>query len=110
MRPTDLVVRMYARRLRDGSWRAVCVDYDLEAAGASYEAAMASLDDAVVGYLETVFETGDPDSIPALLRRRAPIRERLLYWFAHLRSRATGATLLARETVLPMTLAAHGQA
>lgn len=102
MRPVDLVVRMYARRLPDGSWRAVCVDYDLEAAGPSYEKAMASLDDAVVGYLETVFETGDPDSIPALLERRAPPRERLLRRLAEPRAaRSVIARVGAERTRAP---------
>jgi len=81
IRPLDLVLRCYLRRVRGSAnrWVAHCIDLDLWATGDSLEAARRSMDDAVVGYLETVLDTTDHDSIPRLLRRRAPLRY-VLFW------------------------------
>lgn len=72
VRPLDLVLRCYLRRVRGSEqrWVAHCIDLDLWAAGDSPEAARRSMEDAIVGYLETVLDTQDQESIPRLLRRR----------------------------------------
>lgn len=81
VRPLDLVLRCYLRRVRGSEqrWVAHCIDLDLWAAGDSPEAARRSMEDSVVGYLETVLDTQDQASIPRLLRRRAPLRY-VLFW------------------------------
>ena len=81
LRPLDLVLRCYLRRVRGSAdrWVAHCIDLDLWATGGSPEAARRSMDDAVVGYVETVLDTKDHDSIPRLLQRRAPLRY-VLFW------------------------------
>jgi hypothetical protein len=81
LRPLDLVLRCYLRRVRgrENRWVAHCIDVDLWATGDSLEAARHGMDDAVVGYLETVLDTKDRESIPRLLRRRAPLRY-VLFW------------------------------
>jgi hypothetical protein len=82
LRPIDLVFRCIAWPEREGSrppWRAVCIDLDLWANGASANEAHLRLRQAITGYLETVFDTKDAESIPRLIRRRAPLRYRLLW-------------------------------
>lgn len=89
VRPVDLVLRCYARRTgtnRD-KWIAHCVDLDLWAAGKSFEGARESMDLAVRGYLATVFDTQDRDSIPRLIRRRAALRYLALWYVISLWSR-----------------------
>jgi predicted RNase H-like HicB family nuclease len=81
VRPLDLVLRCYLRRVRGSEkrWVAHCIDLDLWATGDSPEAARRGMDDAVVGYVETVLDTQDRESIPQLLRRRAPLHY-VLFW------------------------------
>ena len=77
LRPRNLILRCYAQQDpdRSGQWIAHCIDLDLSAGGRTALDARASLHEAVRGYLETVFDTKDEDSIPDLLRRRAPFWE-----------------------------------
>ncbi len=58
-------------------WLSHCIDLDLYASGKSLEDAKTSLFDAIQGYLETVFDTEERDSIPELLNRKAPLFYRL---------------------------------
>lgn len=76
VRPADLVLRCYGRRTGRSPrrWVAHCIDLDLWAVGDDWEGTRRSLEDAIVGYLETVLDTRDQRSIPALVRRRAPTR------------------------------------
>ena len=69
-----LVFRCYIRRAgrQEGRWVAHCIDLDLWASGPSAAAARSSLEDAIPSYVEAVLDTEDTDSIPQLLRRRAP--------------------------------------
>jgi hypothetical protein len=57
-----------------------CVDLDLWAVGSDFLGVRESLEDAITGYLETVLDTEDGASIPALLKRRAPLRYVLLWY------------------------------
>jgi hypothetical protein len=84
LRPVDLVFRCIAWPERNASprrvWRAVCIDLDLWATASSANEARGSLREAIGGYLETVLNTEDLDSIPRLIRRRpAPLRYRALW-------------------------------
>lgn len=81
LRPIDLVLRCYVRRVRKSErrWVAHCIDLDLWAAGDSLGDARTGMRCAITGYVETVLETEDLDSIPPLLRRRAPLRYRSLW-------------------------------
>ncbi len=80
MRTESLILRCYVRpdaaRKR---WMAHCVDLDLWASGTTLAEAKQSLHDAIYGYLETVLESDDEQSVSSLLQRRSPLRY-LLYW------------------------------
>ena len=71
-----LVLRCYVRKSgrTPERWVAHCIDLDLWASSSSPYGAKKSLEDAIQGYLEVVFDTKDDASIPRLLRRRAPLR------------------------------------
>lgn len=87
VRPVDLVLRCTVRRdpQRPGRWLACCVDLDLYAVGGDLEGAAHSLAQAVEGYLETVLDPSKPGPVDHLLRRRAPLRERLYYRYLVMR-------------------------
>lgn len=75
IRPPDMILRCYLRRTgRDARWVAHCIDLDLWAVGKSAHDARHSLEDAINGYVETVLDTEDEESVVPLLRRRAPLR------------------------------------
>lgn len=80
VRPQALVLRCYGRRAgRERSrWIAHCIDLDVWAVGGSIDEVRESLESAISGYLETVFDTEDQASIPRLLLRCAPLRYVLL--------------------------------
>lgn len=79
MRPEDLFLRCYAYQRRDGSWYAVCIDLNLDAEAPSLNAVRASLEHAITGYLQTVLETGDKESLLHLIRRPAPTKDFVRY-------------------------------
>ena len=82
MRMPDRSVRCFSEPdpERPGRWRARCVDLDLWASGNTDAEARRSLHDAVEVYLETVLDTQDRESIPALLRRGSLLE--ILRWQA----------------------------
>ena len=80
-KPSDLVLRCYAHRVKGGRWFGVCVDLNLAAEADSPEQLKKKLNDIILSYLEIVLETDDKDSIPSLLSRRAPINDWLKYYF-----------------------------
>lgn len=87
VRPVDLVLRCTVRRdpQRPGRWLACCVDLDLFAVGEGPEGAARSLTQAVEGYLEAVLDPSKAGPVSHLLRRPAPLRERLYYRLLMLR-------------------------
>lgn len=60
-------------------WVATCLEFNLVAQGRTFDEALKSLEDAIEGYVQTVFNTDDALSIPDLLHRPAPLSKRLLY-------------------------------
>lgn len=109
LRPADLVVRCYVRRVRGSKerWVAHCIDLDLWAAGDSLDTARSGMRCAIAGYLETVLDTADQDSIPRLLRRCAPLRYRMFWQVGRVSRQARRALLDIRpfEEALPFRLA-----
>lgn len=81
MKPTDLVLRCYAREDDSGQWSAVCIDLGLAAQGDNFEEAKVKLDEQVKDYLSAIFAEGSEESQHAreLLSRKAPISQRLTY-------------------------------
>lgn len=79
MKPSDLILRCYGYERRDGTWYAVCIDLNLDAEGSSINDVKRSLNHAIRGYLETVSEGEDCDSLVHLIWRPAPLKDRVLY-------------------------------
>lgn len=113
VRPRQLALRCYIRKSGrvEGRWVAHCIDLDLWAVGSSLEGAKKSLEEAILGYLETVLETEDRESIPRLLQRRAPLGYialwhliRLMTRIRHDGNRPLGGTSF--EEPIPFRLAA----
>ena len=79
MSPARFVLRCYGHRTRKGNWYGACLELNLATEADSLEELRAELNDIIVSYVESVFETEDQDSIPELLTRKAPFRDRLKF-------------------------------
>ena len=79
IKPQDMVLRCIAHRTSRGTWVAKCIDLDLATEEGSLEEAKQDLMSMVISYLSTIIDTEDPDSIPALLLRRGPWYDRLIF-------------------------------
>lgn len=79
MRLEDLFLRCYAYQRWEGSWYAVCIDLNLDAEAPSFDAVRCSLNEAIIGYLQTVLETQDKESLVHLIRRPAPTKDLIRY-------------------------------
>jgi len=110
MKPDEMVLRAYAIQKGDASWRAVCLDFSLAAQGKTAEEAFASLRQAIIGYIETVYDTEDHRSIPKLVKRRAPAGDWFLYGLARTLDHASTARMKVQEIMLPMRLDANAAA
>lgn len=82
MRMEQLFLRCYAKQMTNGQWYAMCIDLNIDAEAESLQGVKASLEDAILGYLETVTDTDNRSSFEALLRRPASLSHRLFYYFA----------------------------
>jgi hypothetical protein len=69
----------------DGEWEAVCLDLCLSVQGRSFDEVRAKLDQSIAGYAEYVAEL-PVDEQEQFLRRRAPLSQRLEYYWTVLRS------------------------
>jgi len=106
--PGELVLRCYGHRQHDGSWYGVCLDLNLAVQADSVESLRRKLRDVIADYIETVLDTKDTGSVPALLTRRAPLSDWLTYYFIGLALfvRRLPDSLTFKET-LPFHLACN---
>lgn len=74
--PAELVLKCYGTRLSSGQYFAVCLDFNLAVEADSIKEVKRKMVDAIESYVETVIDTKDKESIPALLKRPAPLQ----YW------------------------------
>jgi hypothetical protein len=81
---SDLVLRCYGRKVSDGQWYGVCVDLNIAAEAGSKDEMLEKIGDMVKSYLEAVIDTDDPDSIPHLLKRPAPLKDWVAYYLIKL--------------------------
>lgn len=79
MSPARFVLRCYAHRTRKGNWYGACLELNLATEADTLEELRVELNDIIVSYIESVFDTEDQDSIPELLTRQAPLRDRLKF-------------------------------
>jgi predicted RNase H-like HicB family nuclease len=63
---------------RDGEWEAICLDLDIAVQGRSFDDVLASLQQAIALYLETVADL-EPEERRSLLHRSAPLSVRLKF-------------------------------
>lgn len=75
----DLILRCYGYKTPRNTWIAKCIDLDLATEEDTFQEARRSLEEAIEGYIETVLDTEDKESIVRLLQRKSPIRDRLIY-------------------------------
>ena len=79
MSPARYVLRCYAHRTRKGNWYGACLELNLATEADTLEELRAELNDIIVSYVESVFDTEDEDSIPDLLTRQAPLRDKIKF-------------------------------
>lgn len=66
----DFVFRCYTEKLPDGQYEAVCLDLTLVDRRTTLEEAMAALDEDILGYLASVYASGDQaTALPRSVRR-----------------------------------------
>lgn len=78
--PDKLVLRCYGHKIKQGKWFGVCLEFNLAAEANSPDELRQKIGDMISSYIETVLDTEDNTSIPALLSRRSPIRNWLIYY------------------------------
>lgn len=69
---------------KNAYWVSTCLELNIMAQGATYEDSLIELNDAIVGYLDTVYDTNDSSTIQRLLQRRAPIYKWVIFYFSKL--------------------------
>ncbi len=84
IKPADLVLRCYGHKKKNGKWYGVCLELNLAAEAKDREELKDKLFEMIKSYIDTVFDTDDRDSIPDLLRRNAPIKDWLFYYYIKL--------------------------
>ena len=104
--PQNLIVRCLARREGD-VFVAICVDLTLAAQGATLHEAREKLHAQIASYIGEAL-TVDRKYAPALLSRKGPLADRLVYRFCQLRSmmRKHGRNFFVYSEALPLKLAA----
>lgn len=75
MKPKSLILKCLAEQV-DGQWSILCLDFDLAAQGATLDQAKVSLDAMLKEYLYDALAGKHKDAASYLLRRRAPLK----YW------------------------------
>jgi len=78
---SKLILKCYGSRLASGRWHGICLNFNLAAEAETVEELRSKLHEMIESYIETVLDTSDADSIPALLSRCAPILDWLNYYF-----------------------------
>ena len=69
------ILRCVVERTPDG-WQAICIDLDIAVQGATFDEAVASMEESIEVYLESVMALPEPDRL-RLLNRRVPFFRRL---------------------------------
>jgi len=79
MKPQNLILRCYGYRTSRNTWAVKCIDLNIAEEEDTLPKAQKALEEAIKGYIETVMDTDDNASIPALLTRKSPIQDRIVY-------------------------------
>jgi|LQYC01.1.fsa_nt_gi hypothetical protein len=79
--PDKLILKCYGYKIKDKPWVGVCLNFDFSIQADSIEELEIKMNNVIRSYVESVLDTEDVRSIPALLTRRAPVKEWLIYYF-----------------------------
>lgn len=80
MKPQGLLLRCYAECV-DGQWQALCLDLCLAAQGERFQEVKRSLEDMILDYVRDAVVGVDRDFADVLLRRPAPLKYWLKFYF-----------------------------
>ena len=75
-----LYLRCFAFEVKPGLWFANCIDLKVSVEAPNMKSAKCDLEDAIHGYIETVLDTDDKESIPRLLNRKSPPKFFVYYY------------------------------
>lgn len=78
MKSQDLIVRCLARR-QGKVWEAFCLDFSLAAQGSTLDEARTKLHAQIESYVRDAL-TVDREHAALLLQRKAPLRDRAIFW------------------------------
>ena len=78
-----LIIRCYGEK-KGNKWIGVCLDFNLATEANSSDELVRKMSEIIKSYIETVLATKDKGSIPALLSRKAPLRDWFKYYFIHI--------------------------
>ena len=76
--PDRLILRCYGYQ-KNNRWIGICLNFNLAVEAESPEELRQKMHEVIESYIETVLDTEDKDSIPALLSRRAPLYDWIIY-------------------------------
>lgn len=79
MRPENLILRCYGTKSASNTWVLKCIDLALVVEENTLKKAQKSLEENIIDYIETVFDTNDKESIPKLLKRKSPLSDIIEY-------------------------------
>lgn len=79
-KPHHFVLRCYGYKDKRGKWYGVCLELNLAAEADSLVKLRRKLNEMIGSYIDVVLDTKDKESVPELLRRRAPLKDWLCYW------------------------------
>jgi len=84
IKPGEFILRCYGHKTEKGNWFGLCLDFNLAVEAESPQILQQKMGEAIVSYIETIFDTDDKKSIPQLFSRRAPIHDWLIYYLIKL--------------------------
>ena len=80
IRPSDFVLRCYGYKSGNGPYIGVCVDLNLAVQADTPDKVRKKMKDAIIGFINTVLDTNDEQSIPLLMNRKAPLHDWVIYY------------------------------
>ncbi len=78
--PDQLVVRCCGHRQKNGRYYGVCLEFNIAAEACSKEELKEKLEAMIRSYIAAVLDTGEKDSVPILMSRKAPLRDWVIYY------------------------------
>jgi len=82
--PDEFILRCFGKKQKDGTWYGLCLNFDIAVEAQSRDELKVNLKEAILSYLESVRDTDDHESIPALIKRRSPFKDRAYYYWLNL--------------------------